>query len=208
MPPQGEKRPQRIHILIAALMVGLAFLFDVLQFLSTFLNIIPGVGVVVSEYISFVSVIVFGLWFAFQKVSYFDRNGAVKLIIGIASTVVELVPFVDALPAITLGVLSLILVVRAEDSGIDLNAVRKARRGAMTPEKRAEGDMWTKKRMDLDQKSNPSRRYLGQTNESYENRQVDRERSKKNMVGYSSPTLRNFEKDTMDQSGNGEDVAQ
>ncbi len=200
MPPEGPKKEQRIGILSAIMMVALAFLFDVFQFLATFLNIVPGLGVALCLYISMLSFSAFFVWFALKGVDYLDRNGAVKLIVIIATTVTELIPLVDALPAITLGVLSLIIITRAEDSGIDLNAVRKARFAKMTAEQQVASRARAQTRIDRDQKPSVRRGQLGDQDQSYESQRIEKERQKRGAVGYSAPTLKDFERDTRDEN--------
>ena len=121
----------RIHTITAGLMIGVAVLADGIQFLLT----LTVVGSIVAMFVSTFVWIVFLIWFALCGVSYFDRGGATRGLIVIASAITELVPFINAVPAITFGVVALIMHSRAEDrkrnntperQGTDAALVRKA----------------------------------------------------------------------------------
>jgi len=117
--PERQKR-QRISVPVALLMVALALIFDGLQDLALFVNVIPAVGTVIdfifSEMIAWLAAIIFFVWFAVLGVNYGGKKAALKLLISLSSFIVELIPLIDALPAITVGVVSLIIITRAEDS--------------------------------------------------------------------------------------------
>lgn len=85
--------------------VGVALVFDGLQFLLT----LTVVGTVVAWYLSALAWIIFLLWFALLGVSYFGKGAAIRFLTVFASAVAELVPVVNALPALTLGVVALII---------------------------------------------------------------------------------------------------
>jgi hypothetical protein len=115
-------KTQRISVLTAVFMVAVAIGLDAAQDLALFLNALPVIGtamdIVVSWFIGALAAIVFGVWFALLRVSYFTgKKAATKMLIMFSSVVVELIPFVDALPAITFGVVALIIQTRIEDSG-------------------------------------------------------------------------------------------
>lgn len=119
--PQKQKR--KIGNVTAAFMIGAAILFDALQFLVTFLHLIPAVGnaaaVALAWFITVLATATFGVWFALVGVNYFTGKGAGKrFLIVLSATVVELVPIIDAVPAITLGVVFLILQTRLEEGHI------------------------------------------------------------------------------------------
>lgn len=123
----------RISNFTAVGMIGVALLFDSVQGLLFFMNAIPVVGtvldVVVSPLITVAAWCWFLLWFALHRVNYFDRNGAKKLLIMLASVVVELVPLINALPGITFGVVGLIVQTRFEDGQANaLNIIGTAAR--------------------------------------------------------------------------------
>ncbi|HEX5774470.1 MAG TPA: hypothetical protein VFY28_00695 [Candidatus Paceibacterota bacterium] len=85
--------------------VGVALVFDGLQFLLT----LTVIGSVFSWFITAVAWILFLLWFALLGVSYFGRGAAIRFLTVFASVITELVPIVNALPALTLGVVALIV---------------------------------------------------------------------------------------------------
>lgn len=106
----------RIPLIIFILMVSLAVLFDVLQFFASFLTVVAGIGIVLCWFIAIVATISFGLWFKLLGVDYFGgKQAARKALTAISSVVVELMPLIDDLPAITAGVVLMFLFSRAED---------------------------------------------------------------------------------------------
>lgn len=124
VPAKQPKKKQRINIVVAFFMMVVAVLFDLAQFLISFFHVIPVAGnaiaVVFTWFLSIVSAFSFGLWFALLGVSYFGKNSGKKLAIVLGSTVAELVPIINALPAISLGVFLLILQTKLEDADIKI----------------------------------------------------------------------------------------
>lgn len=95
-------------------MLACALIADCLQFLVQF---IPGVGQVIGWIIAFLAGGFFFMWFYMLGVSYFSgKKSFAKISAVLGMSVVELVPLVDALPALTVGVLAIILSSRAEDT--------------------------------------------------------------------------------------------
>ncbi len=109
-----EEPKMRIGFVATLLLLVVAFILDALQFLLLF---IPGLNVVFEFLITVIALAVFGIWFLILGVNYFsgDRTGA-KVISMLSSSVVELVPLLDALPGITLGVWGIISATKKEDS--------------------------------------------------------------------------------------------
>jgi hypothetical protein len=92
-------------------MVAVAIGFDVAQlFLDGTL-----IGSIGAPVIDFMAATCFFIWFAVLGVNYSGKNGATKMLISLASFIVELIPIIDALPAITFGVAALIVQTRLED---------------------------------------------------------------------------------------------
>jgi hypothetical protein len=85
--------------------VGTALVFDGLQFLLT----LTVVGTIFAWFLSAFAWILFLLWFALLGVSYFGRGAAIRFLTVFASAIAELMPVVNALPALTLGVVALIV---------------------------------------------------------------------------------------------------
>lgn len=114
--------PKRISNLVAGLMLGTALIFDGLQALLTFTLI----GSVASPLVTFAAVSVFALWFLIYGINYIGgRKAGIKLASTVGATVAELVPLINGLPAITLGVLGVIYASRKEDEE-NAVAARKA----------------------------------------------------------------------------------
>lgn len=102
----------KIETVPAFFLLSLAILFDGIQFLLT----LTVVGSLFSFLVTIIAALVFGLWFALLGVNYFGKGGATKLLTALGSTVIELIPIVDALPGISLGVAALIAQTRVEDA--------------------------------------------------------------------------------------------
>jgi hypothetical protein len=95
------------------MMLALALVFDGLQALVT---LVPVLGQALSIMLTIIAVTSFGLWFAIKGVSYFSgRKAGLKIAATLGSTVAELIPFIQALPAISLSVLVVIMASRLED---------------------------------------------------------------------------------------------
>lgn len=109
----AEEPRQRIGFVATFFLLLTAGLFDGVQFLVLF---IPGIDVVVEFFVTVIALAVFGVWFAILGVNYFsgEQQGA-KVIAMFSSSVVELVPLLDALPGITLGVWGVISAIKKED---------------------------------------------------------------------------------------------
>lgn len=106
----------RISWAIGGLMIGFALTIDALQFFAEFLNVIPGLGVMVDHFLSLFGYCCFVIWFALSRVSFTSGKQAVtKLIATMTSIVAKLIPFVDALPALTANVAMFIILSRDED---------------------------------------------------------------------------------------------
>jgi hypothetical protein len=108
-------------MMAAALMVSFALLFDAAQFLATFLHILPVVGnaaaLVFAWFITILAASVFGVWFALHGISYATGRGAGRrMLIALSAVIIELLPIIDALPAITVGVIGIIIESRIQDA--------------------------------------------------------------------------------------------
>lgn len=73
----------------------------------------------VSIFLTFCSFIIFFLWFALSGVKY-NQNTAIKLLYLIGSTVAELAPIINTLPALSAGVIGMIVQTRLEDMRRDM----------------------------------------------------------------------------------------
>lgn len=121
----NDNIPYRINWTTGGLMAGVAILIDTLQFLAVFLNVIPGLGVIVGFYLTILGYCIFCLWFALQRVSFSSgkkrvsfssgKKAVSKLLTTIVSAVAEFMPFIGALPMTTVNVVMITLMARAED---------------------------------------------------------------------------------------------
>lgn len=91
--------------------IGIALIVDGIQALLT----LTVVGSIVATFVTFIAGFGFFLWFTLLGVKYLGKEGGKKALIGLASLIAELVPFVNALPATTAGVLGIILTERARE---------------------------------------------------------------------------------------------
>jgi hypothetical protein len=109
----------RIPSHTAVLMGSTAFFFDTLQGLFGIFHSIPVAGTVLATAIgwavTFIAAFTFFLWFKLHGISFLD-SGVRKLITFFGGTLIELVPLLNILPAWTLSVMLLIVIVRTEDT--------------------------------------------------------------------------------------------
>jgi|GEM_PF-1520432 len=115
-----ERTKARVGNLMAGLLLGSALLLDLLQFLFSLFHAIPivgnGIAIIAALYIALFALILFGLWFYMLRVNYFTgKRAALKLIAAFGTFVIEITPVIDALPAITAGVMTMIIASRIED---------------------------------------------------------------------------------------------
>lgn len=104
--------PHKISNITAGFMIMLALLFDLLQFLLT----IFVVTALLAELVTFFALCVYGVWFAIMRVNYFSGNKTgLKAASAFGSAVLELVPVLDGLPGITMGVIGVIAGTRLEE---------------------------------------------------------------------------------------------
>jgi hypothetical protein len=102
------------------MMIGLAVFLDVLQFLLFFLNAVPVAGTAIAFmgdiFITALAFVIFYLvWFPLLGVGL-SKGKPVKLVNAILSAVIEMLPILDILPGITYGVVSTVILSRAEDA--------------------------------------------------------------------------------------------
>lgn len=102
----------RVSNVSLGFMLALAVVFDLLQFLLT----LTVVGALFTLLFGFVGFIIYAIWFLILGVNYIQgRKAAAKLGTLIATWVVEFMPLLNALPSMTVGVLLIALISRAED---------------------------------------------------------------------------------------------
>jgi hypothetical protein len=114
----------RISNVMAILLIGTAALIDGAQFIVSF---IPVIDIVLDWFLAVIAGGIFGMWFALLGVNYFGgRNALAKIGTVVAAVGIELVPVLDALPAITAGVVTLILLTWSEDRAANEQLPQKA----------------------------------------------------------------------------------
>jgi hypothetical protein len=111
----------RINSWTGGLLVGFALIIDLVQFLVSFLHVIPWAGnavaFVVGTFLSFFAYISLGVWFALLGINYFSgKRAALKVLTLLATFGIELIPLLNAIPAVTAGVVTMIIVSRIEDA--------------------------------------------------------------------------------------------
>ncbi|MBY0110836.1 hypothetical protein K2Y00_02425 [Patescibacteria group bacterium] len=125
----------RISITLALLMIIVALGFDMAQAGTNFLHVIPLLGtaaaLVLSFFIGFLAQCVFLIWFALLHVRGGEKMKAfaIRMLIHMATFVIEVIPVINAIPAITLGVVAIILVSRAQATLGDLQDVSDEKLG-------------------------------------------------------------------------------
>lgn len=102
----------RVSMVSAGFMVAFAFFADIFQVLLT----LTGVLIVVSGIVAFIVGGGISLWLRICGVSFMDgKKGVQKFLTILSTSVVELIPLLDALPTLTIGTIILIRTARAED---------------------------------------------------------------------------------------------
>lgn len=99
----------KLENVIIGLMVGVALFFDAFQFL---INLIPIAGQILASGVELVVMGIFYFWFKSYDISFATPKRAA--IMG-SSFILELIPILNALPAITLAVLLVALDARIKD---------------------------------------------------------------------------------------------
>ncbi len=107
---EPEKK-QRIKTWMAACLVATAGSIDLLQALLT----LVAIGVVFSPVISIGATFLFWLWLNILGVSFISSPK--RLATMAIQAMAEIIPGIDALPALTLGTILLIVITRSEDKG-------------------------------------------------------------------------------------------
>lgn len=156
----GAEAPVRIGMLTAGLLVGVALLFDGAQGLVTLIASVPLLQSVIlmAWYLSGLAFVLFLLWFKFLGVDYLERNANVKLITIVLAFAFESVPIVSMIPALTLGVVAMILVTRYEDGEMGLMNRAAKKRKNMTQKERYSAEINAQAQFDRDQKSFAAKR--------------------------------------------------
>ena len=120
---EGKKKKQRINAVTAGFMITVALLYDGVQFALVWI----GIGFLVNWLISVCAWLTFFFWFKSKGVSYAKPKNV--LTAGVA-LLLEIIPVLNALPALTLSVLALIVITKSEDTllakiGVNIPMVEK-----------------------------------------------------------------------------------
>jgi hypothetical protein len=110
----------RISKSTSGLMIAVAVLFDVANGL---INLVPIAGQILSDFVTIVAYGTFWLWFTILGISMIDPKKALRFF---GTGGIEMIPVINALPALTLGVFLTISMVKLEDKGIALPTPAKA----------------------------------------------------------------------------------
>lgn len=128
MPPNNQERTQekpkpRIGLFTAGALVSVALVFDGGQFL---VGLIPFLDVVLLPVVGVAASIVFWIWFMLIDPSLLSGAKAFKSQLAMAGmSIATVIPFLDMLPEITAGVVTVILLSRAEDMGLSVTDLVK-----------------------------------------------------------------------------------
>lgn len=142
---EDEKKKHKIGNVTAGFMILLALVVDGLQFLLTLVVIL----IPLSLLVTFIAGIGFALWF-FLLGAYSGKGAEKKVLTSGVSLVAEFIPVINAIPAITAGVVLNIILSRLDDAHISLAkpdprkillAARKARMDASRARLREKGSM-------------------------------------------------------------------
>ncbi len=106
------KPQERIDNVTAGFMIGVAALIDGVKF---FLDL-----TVVADLFTWIlggaAAVIFFMWFMIKGVNYNGPKAASQMLVSLSAVIVDLVPFINALPATTAGVLGVIINSRIEDA--------------------------------------------------------------------------------------------
>jgi hypothetical protein len=128
MPPTNQEQPQekpkpRIGLFTAGALVSVALVFDGGQFL---VGLIPFLDIVLLPVVGVGASIVFWIWLMLIDPSLLSGAKAFKNQLAMAGmSIATVIPFLDMLPEITAGVVTVILLSRAEDMGLSVTDLVK-----------------------------------------------------------------------------------
>jgi len=107
-----ENVTYRIGMVQACFMVGVAVIADLLQVLLD----LTGILAIASDIVTFLAESVLGIWFMINGVQFTSGKRALsKFLTAFGTTIIELVPIIDALPTLTIGTIFIIHASRKED---------------------------------------------------------------------------------------------
>jgi hypothetical protein len=123
-----EKKKNRIGNIMCAVMIFIALIFDALGFLFA----IPflGAGIITTLIITPIEYILFWFLFKINGVGFLTRGASKRLAAMVIPFIVELIPEINALPVVTIGIIVTLVLVRIEDrSGVNVEEIEKIAKG-------------------------------------------------------------------------------
>ncbi|MES2225500.1 MAG: hypothetical protein V4480_01690 [Patescibacteria group bacterium] len=128
--PKG-KASYKVPLVVAGFLVGIAFILDCFQFLLD----LTVLGAPFAFLVGFLASCFFFVAFGVMRVNFFaGRHAGIIIATAFISLVIELVPFLDALPGITIGVITVIYYSRKRDEEEAVIKAEKAQREAKMAE--------------------------------------------------------------------------
>lgn len=114
-----QKNKEKISKMMGGAMVATALIIDGFQALLNFFII----GAFVNPVIAFVSTSLFTIWFWMLGVSFVNKPKNIAAM-GI-QTIIGVLPIINTLPELSLAVLSIVIMTRAENSNGALGSIKK-----------------------------------------------------------------------------------
>ena len=108
-PAKSGQSPERIDKTTGIIMVAVALLFDAA---NAGINLIPILGQILGVLVSIVAYCTFGFWFIKRGVGFANPKRAAAFF---GSGLIEAIPILNILPAVTIGVVLTVLMVQLED---------------------------------------------------------------------------------------------
>lgn len=117
----ADKKEVRISDGNAAGIIGLALLFDGIQFAVLPIFAIPFIGfilaLIIPFVVSFTAFVALGFWFAYLKTNIIGgKQAGLKILAAFGAVAIDLLPLISSLPAITFGAVVIIIGTRIEDT--------------------------------------------------------------------------------------------
>lgn len=107
-----DNHHQRIGNTTAVMMICVALFFDALQILAT----VAVIGVVIGPLVSLFAFLTFFTWFKIKGIPFVA--GRKRVGVWVLTGLAEFLPLLGAIPAVTLGIIAVILITKAEDKAL------------------------------------------------------------------------------------------
>ena len=117
-------------------MIVVVLFFDMSQGLIAaifgIVGLVPGIGLIIGAFgaifesiLGALGFLTFYIWYKLRGVS-FTEGGLRKLVTFLGGAFIEIVPFLNALPALTVSVILMILIVKREDARYNKSVARRS----------------------------------------------------------------------------------